>query len=445
MAQVLASALGSVPVPAVRPAWSSPAASRSCCSSGWCPWCCGRRAARVALAAAVALVVVARLAAGAAPGALGLDRRPLGSVRPATPPTTALVVANDGRRTRARRWCATPGSRPPARTGNRHRLRLAAGDRALAADAAAAHAPRRPAGRRGHRAACGARWGWPRGSGRATSPGTRALAAAVRVAQAPALAGWRGCASSTAGRRCGSAGQGTEFDSLREYVRGDDVRSIDWRASARNRNVVVRTWQPERDRRVVLVLDTSRTSGRPASTTCPGSTRRWTPRCCSPRSPPGPATGSTSWPATGGSGPGCASAGARDVAAQAPGRDGRPRAGDRRGRLDSAGRRGHTLGRQRALVVLLTPLEPSAVEQGLLPVLPTLTRHHRVVLASVRDPALERLAGGAGTRRRGLRRRRGRAGAAPAPAYRRAARARSASTWSTPTPSGCRRRWPTTT
>ncbi|TPX01205.1 DUF58 domain-containing protein, partial [Schumannella luteola] len=24
-------------------------------------------------------------------------------------------------------------------------------------------------------------------------------------------------------------GQGTEFDSLREYVRGDDVRSIDWR------------------------------------------------------------------------------------------------------------------------------------------------------------------------------------------------------------------------
>ena len=55
-------------------------------------------------------------------------------------------------------------------------------------------------------------------------------------------------------------GPGTEFDSLREYVRGDDVRSIDWRASARTSKVVVRTWQPERDRRVVLVLDTSRTS-----------------------------------------------------------------------------------------------------------------------------------------------------------------------------------------
>ena len=54
-------------------------------------------------------------------------------------------------------------------------------------------------------------------------------------------------------------------------------------------------------------------------------------------------------------------------------------------------------GRQRALVVLLTPLEPSAVEEGLLPVLPALTRHHRVVLASVQDPALDRLAGDAAT------------------------------------------------
>ena len=63
-------------------------------------------------------------------------------------------------------------------------------------------------------------------------------------------------------------GQGTEFDSLREYVRGDDVRSIDWRATARRHDptggrgarVMVRTWRPERDRRVVIVIDTARTS-----------------------------------------------------------------------------------------------------------------------------------------------------------------------------------------
>jgi uncharacterized protein (DUF58 family) len=55
-------------------------------------------------------------------------------------------------------------------------------------------------------------------------------------------------------------GQGSEFDSLREYVIGDDVRSIDWRSTARRGDVLVRTWRPERDRRVVIVLDTGRTS-----------------------------------------------------------------------------------------------------------------------------------------------------------------------------------------
>lgn len=62
-------------------------------------------------------------------------------------------------------------------------------------------------------------------------------------------------------------GEGTEFDSLREYVAGDDVRSIDWRASARTAaaprtgsGIMVRTWRPERDRRVVIVIDTGRAS-----------------------------------------------------------------------------------------------------------------------------------------------------------------------------------------
>jgi uncharacterized protein (DUF58 family) len=55
-------------------------------------------------------------------------------------------------------------------------------------------------------------------------------------------------------------GAGTEFDSLREYVVGDDTRSIDWRATARGGGVVVRTWRPERDRHVLVVLDTGRTS-----------------------------------------------------------------------------------------------------------------------------------------------------------------------------------------
>ena len=87
------------------------------------------------------------------------------------------------------------------------------------------------------------------------------------LAQATSRRGSRGCASSTAAPALMMRGQGTEFDSLREYVRGDDVRSIDWRATARRRDpagggakLVVRTWRPERDRRIVIIVDSGRTS-----------------------------------------------------------------------------------------------------------------------------------------------------------------------------------------
>lgn len=55
-------------------------------------------------------------------------------------------------------------------------------------------------------------------------------------------------------------GAGSEFDSLREYVIGDDVRAIDWRATGRRADVVVRTYRPERDRRIFIVIDTARLS-----------------------------------------------------------------------------------------------------------------------------------------------------------------------------------------
>lgn len=55
-------------------------------------------------------------------------------------------------------------------------------------------------------------------------------------------------------------GQGSEFDSLRQYTPGDDVRAIDWRASARSRQTMVRTFRPERDRQVLLVVDSGRSA-----------------------------------------------------------------------------------------------------------------------------------------------------------------------------------------
>ena len=51
---------------------------------------------------------------------------------------------------------------------------------------------------------------------------------------------------------------------------------------------------------------------------------------------------------------------------------------------------------RRALVVLLTAVEPAAVEEGLLPVLPLLTARHQVVVASVTDPSVAELARGRG-------------------------------------------------
>lgn len=189
-------------------------------------------------------------------------------------------------------------------------------------------------------------------------------------------------------------GQGTEFDSLREYVRGDDVRSLDWRATARRRDpasggvkLVVRTWRPERDRRVVLVVDAGRTSAARIADE---------PRI------------DTAFESS------------LLLAALAS------RAGDRvdllvydrrvRGRVQGAtgsdllARMVDTMApiepeliesdwslvpglvRQvtahRALVVLLTSIDAPGASRGLLAVLPQLTRTHMVVVASVTDPAV---------------------------------------------------------
>jgi len=185
-------------------------------------------------------------------------------------------------------------------------------------------------------------------------------------------------------------GAGTEFDSLREYVDGDDVRSIDWRATARRQEVVVRTWRPERDRHVLLVVDTSRTSAarvldgtrleasveaalllgvlaahagdrvellaydrRVRARAVDTHSSRVLPALADALAGVQPALVETDWPGL---------------------------VGQVRSRLS-----------RRALVVLLTSLDPASVEQGLLGVVDGLTRRHQVVLASVADPELEEL------------------------------------------------------
>lgn len=53
-------------------------------------------------------------------------------------------------------------------------------------------------------------------------------------------------------------GVGTEFDSLREYVRGDDSRLIHWGTSARKGRLTVRQNRIERSQTIFLVLDAGR-------------------------------------------------------------------------------------------------------------------------------------------------------------------------------------------
>ncbi|HTB42510.1 MAG TPA: DUF58 domain-containing protein [Acetobacteraceae bacterium] len=51
-------------------------------------------------------------------------------------------------------------------------------------------------------------------------------------------------------------GEGTEFDSLKEYVLGLDTRFIDWKHSARHRKLVCKEFRIERNHPVVLAFDT---------------------------------------------------------------------------------------------------------------------------------------------------------------------------------------------
>jgi uncharacterized protein (DUF58 family) len=59
-------------------------------------------------------------------------------------------------------------------------------------------------------------------------------------------------------RRRRQRGMGREFDSLREYREGDEVRDISWTATARRNHLVTRIFETERSQIVWIVLDAGR-------------------------------------------------------------------------------------------------------------------------------------------------------------------------------------------
>lgn len=53
-------------------------------------------------------------------------------------------------------------------------------------------------------------------------------------------------------------GRSLNFDELREYVAGDDIKDIDWNASARNQKLLVRQYIAEKKHNIMLIMDTNR-------------------------------------------------------------------------------------------------------------------------------------------------------------------------------------------
>src|SRR3954464_7622188 len=49
-----------------------------------------------------------------------------------------------------------------------------------------------------------------------------------------------------------------EFDDLRPYVPGDDVRDIDWKATARSGTVLIKRFVSEKHHKILLVADAGR-------------------------------------------------------------------------------------------------------------------------------------------------------------------------------------------
>jgi uncharacterized protein (DUF58 family) len=342
----------------------------------------------LAVAALLAVGVIVDLVAAVSPRAVGLGHDGADSTRLGQPASVTLTIANlAGRPLHARVRDAWP---PSADASPRAwRVTLGGGERARLTSTLVPT-------RRGERTAAGVT---------IRSFGPLGLAARQRTRQAPwtvrvlpAFASRRILPEKLARLRelDGAVaalvrGQGSEFDSLRTYVDGDDPRSIDWRATARRSDVVVRTWRPERDRQVMLVLDTGRTAA-------------------------GRVGGAPRFEAS------------LDAALLLAALS--KHAGDRVGLLAhdrrlratvDMTRQGEVLPavmratadlepdlvetddaaivaqvvrrlRRRSLVVWFTAMEVAAVEAGLLPVVGSLVRRHTVMVASVSDPRLAELA-----------------------------------------------------
>jgi len=180
-------------------------------------------------------------------------------------------------------------------------------------------------------------------------------------------------------------GTGTEFEQLREYTPDDETRRMDWAATARTGRPIVRAYRAERNQTVVVLLDNGRVmagrvDGVPRVEHAMDACMALTTVAIHLADRVGLVTFD------------------RQVRAIVPPSHRKDQLGlmsDAMYDLEPELAESDYLGafvqatarfRRRALYVVFTELASAALDEGLLPALPVLVRHHVVLVASVRDP-----------------------------------------------------------
>ena len=213
-------------------------------------------------------------------------------------------------------------------------------------------------------------------------PSARRLATSVR----------RGRFREEGRRTRGQLGLGTEFDSIRDYQPDDDIRRVNWAASARVGRPMTNQYRIEQDRDVVCVVDSGRLMGAPLH----GGTRLdialdAVAAIAAVADELGDRIGLVAFDSEVRRHLRPRRRGARDVVQAVF--DLEPT----RGQSDYALAFHRIGGTKRAFVLVLTDLLEESAAQPLVDAMPILARRHHVVVASASDPGLEASAVAPGT------------------------------------------------
>ena len=191
----------------------------------------------------------------------------------------------------------------------------------------------------------------------------------------------------------GPLGLGTEFEQVRDYLPDDDIRQVNWRATARLGRPMSNQYRVEQDRDVMVVIDAGRLSAAPLPA-APGGVRPTVLDACLDA-----LTAVALVADEVGDRCGAIAFDSEVRVALRPGRaqgaavvramfDLQPRPVD--ADYELAFRR--VEGSKRAFVLVLCDLLEEAAARPLVEAMPVLTRRHAVVVASPADPQLEALA-----------------------------------------------------